>query len=120
MPFVMFMPDAAVQNTWLLYRSSSSHENEPMDLLSLRREIVNMTYSSRQQNHIFSSINVLLFSGKSNEKCAPSEDRFDGRHYQLSNPTQGIVLIVVKIQSTFAVNVILDFTLIVLKVIMKM
>ena len=42
MPFVMFMPDAAVQNTWLLHRSSSSHENEPMDLLSLRREIVNI------------------------------------------------------------------------------
>ena len=92
MPFFMFMPDAAVQNAWLLYRSSSNPDNETMDLLSFRREIVNiyrMKYSSQQRSHIFSPTDITLFRGKSNDKRVPSKVRFDGiRHYPLSNPTQ--------------------------------
>ena len=42
MPFFMFMPDAAVQNAWLLYRSSSNPHNDPLDLLSFHKEIVNI------------------------------------------------------------------------------
>ena len=40
--FLMFMPDAAVQNAWLLYRSSSSHSNEPIGQLRFSREILNI------------------------------------------------------------------------------
>ena len=91
-PFFMFMPDAAVQNAWLLHRSSSNSDNEPMDLLSFGREIVNiyrMKYSSPQRSHIFSPTDIVLSRGKSNDKRVPSEVRFDAiRHYPLSNPTQ--------------------------------
>ena len=79
MPFFMFMLDAAVQNAWLLYQSSSNPDNEPMDLLSFCREIVNiyrMKYSSRQRSHIFSPTDVTLFRGISNDKRVPSEVRF--------------------------------------------
>ena len=90
--FFMFITDAAVQNAWLLYRSSSSHDNEPTDLLSFQKEIANvyrMKYSSRQRSHIFSPADVTLLRGKSNEIRVPSEVRFDGiKHYPLSNPTQ--------------------------------
>ena len=63
-----------------------------MDLLSFRREIVNiyrMNYSSRQRSHIFSPTDTTLFRGKSNDKKVPSEVRFDGIwHDPLSNPIQ--------------------------------
>ena len=91
MSYFMFIPDAAVQNGWLLYRSFFSHDNEPIDLLSFHREIVNiyrMKYSSRQRSHIFSLADVTLFRGRSNESRVRSEVRFDGiKHYSLSNPT---------------------------------
>lgn len=57
------MPDAAVQNVWLLNRSTSSHDNEPMDLL-ICKEIVNIyrvKYSPQQRIHIFSPTDVTLF-----------------------------------------------------------
>ena len=81
MPFFMFIPDAAVQDARLLYRSSSGHNNESMNLLIFHRETVNiyqMQYSSRQQSHIFSPANATLFRGKSNNRRVPSEVRFDG------------------------------------------
>ena len=78
------------KNAWLLYRSSSNPDNEPMDLLSFRREIVNiyrMKNSSRQRTHIFSPTDVTLFRGRSNDKRVLSKVRFDGIwHYALSNP----------------------------------
>ena len=72
--FFMYMPDAAVQNAWLLYRSSSRHHHEPMDLLSFRAKIVNiyrMEYSSLHRSYIFSTTNATLFRGESNEKRVP-------------------------------------------------
>ena len=63
-----------------------------MDLLSFRREIVNiyqMKYSSRQRSHIFSPTDITLFRGKSVDKRVPSEVHFDGIwHYPLSDSTQ--------------------------------
>ena len=88
----MLMPDAAVQNAWLLYQSSSSHDKEPMDLLGFHREIVNIyriKYSLQQRSHIFSPVSVTLLKGKSTEEKVLSEVHFDGiKHYQLNNPTQ--------------------------------
>ena len=86
------MSDTVVQNAWLSYGSSSSHDNEPMNQLSFGREIVNiyrMKHSLQQRSHIFSPTDVALFRYKSNKKSVPSEVRFDGiRHYPLSNSTQ--------------------------------
>lgn len=62
--FFMFFPDTAVQSAWLLYRSFSSHYNEPMDLPSFCREIVNicrMKYLSQQRIHVLAPTNVALF-----------------------------------------------------------
>ena len=63
-----------------------------MDLFIFHREIVNiyrMKNSSRQQNYIFSPVNVTSFRDKSNERRVPAEVRFDGiKHYPLSNPIQ--------------------------------
>ena len=92
MSFFMFIPDGTVQNDWLLYQSSSSHNNEPFGSVSVHRGIVNiyqMKHSSRQRCHVFSSADVTLFRGNSNEWKVPSEVRFNGtKHYPLGNPTQ--------------------------------
>ena len=94
-----------------------------MDLLSFCREIENiyrMKYSSRQRSHIFSPTDMTLFRDKSNDKRVPPEVRFDGIwHYPLSNLTQRRFLIVVKSRNTFPQNLVLDFTLIVLKFTME-
>ena len=48
-----------------------------------------MNYSLQQRIHIFSSADVTLFQGKSNERRVCSEVRFHGiKHYPLSNLTQ--------------------------------
>ena len=114
MSVLMFMPDAAVQNVWLLNRSTSSHDNEPMDLL-ICKEIVNIyrvKYSPQQRIHIFSPTDVTLFRSKSNEKEWLPEVNFDDtRHYSLSSLTHYCCSYCGKK---------LNFTLITSKVIMNM
>ena len=43
-----FHVHAIVKNTWLLYRSSSSHDDEPMDQLGEMVNTYRMKYSLRQ------------------------------------------------------------------------
>ena len=80
-----------------------------------------MKYSSRQRSHIFPPTDITLFRGKSNNKKVPFKVRFDGiRHYPLSIQLNVVVIIMVNSRNMFARNVLLNFTLIVLKVTIKM
>ena len=58
MTFFMFIPDTAVQKTWLLYRSSYSHDNEPTDLLSFLTESIGI----ERKNHKFGTYEIKKIS----------------------------------------------------------
>ena len=85
------IPDATVQNAWLLCQSFSNHDNRAMNLTSFQRQVVNiyrMKYLSRQQSHIFSPGDVTLFRGTFNERRL-RKFLFDGiKYHPLSNRTQ--------------------------------
>ena len=91
-PFFMFIPDVAVQNSWLLYRKSTLYKDKPLDLLGFRKEIVNvyrMKCSTQQRGTIRPPHEITLCKGRSNENRVPAAVRCDGiRHYPRSNPTQ--------------------------------
>ena len=123
MSFFLFIPDAAVQNAWFLCQSFSSHDNKAMNLINFQRKIVNiyrMKFLSRQRSRIFSPGNVRLFRGKSNKRRLRKFFLMVSNITHLAIELNILVFIVVKSQSSFSQNVILDFTLIVFKVIMKM
>ena len=88
----MFMPDVAVQNSWLLYRKSTLYKEKLLDLLGFRRKIVNvyrMKYSTQQRGNILPPHEITLFKGRSNESRVPTAVRYDSNsHYPRSNPTQ--------------------------------
>ena len=42
MSLLMFMPNAAMKNTWLLYRKSDGSNSRPLDLLGFKREIADI------------------------------------------------------------------------------
>ena len=117
------IPDATVQNAWLLCQSFSNHDNKAMNLTSFQRKVVNiyrMKYLSRQQSHIFSPGDLTLFRGTYNERRLRKFFLMVSNITHLAIELNVLVFIVVKSQSLIAQNVILDFTLIVFKVIMKM
>ena len=91
-PFFIFIPDVAVQNSWLLYRKSALYKDKPLDILRFQREIVNvyrMKYSTQQSGTIRPPHEITLFKGRSNENRVPTAVRYDRiRHYLQSNPKQ--------------------------------
>ena len=90
MPLFIFMPDAAIQNAWLLYRKSDASKLRPLNLLGFRREFVDICrrkYSSRQRG-VGSVERPILVASKKLVKV-PEPVRFDGQgNYPGSSLTQ--------------------------------
>lgn len=52
-PLFAFLPDAAVNNGWLLYRMSPAHENQPLDQLAFKRSVAQVYLQLlRSQQHL--------------------------------------------------------------------
>ena len=81
-----YQVDAAVQNSWLLYRQTPAYNIQPMSLLLFRRSIVQtyiMKYSRRE------TVGRPVGRSRSLDKRVPADVRFDGRdHYIQPIPTQ--------------------------------
>lgn len=43
-PLFAYIPDMVVQNAWILYRMTPRHQNQPLDLLDFRRQIVQVYF----------------------------------------------------------------------------
>ena len=73
-------------------QKSTLYKDKPLDLLGLRREIVNvyrMKYSTEQRGKIRPPHEINLFKGRFNKNRVPTAVRYDEiRHYPRSNPMQ--------------------------------
>ena len=118
--FFMFMPDVAVQNSWLLYRKCTLYKDKPLDLLGFRREIVNVyrMKCSTQQRGLFAHHTKSPYAREDQMKTV-SQQQFDMMASGIIHEAiqrKGDAVSVVKNQNMFAKNVMSHFILIVLKI----
>ena len=90
MSLFTLIPDAAMQNAWLLYKQSDASQSIPLELLVFRREVVGIycrKYLSRHRGVDSAGCQILVASRKLVQVSEPVG--FGGQEqYRASNLTQ--------------------------------
>ena len=86
-PFFAFLADCALQNAWLLYRTSPAHKRIPLDLLAFKRQVALVYTKALAANRNVPK--VLSGRAPNKQRRVPDDLRQDGKDHHLENgPTR--------------------------------